>query len=471
MTSSIKQELLRALPSITDLLACETVADWLGRHPRALVTACLRDAVEELRGHILNDTGGRCGAAHVTAEYVLELAASKLSDRTSPHVRGAVNATGIILHTALGRAVWPESVVDSIVDELKGYVTLAINRETGKRSDRDRRIEYLLTELTGAEAATVVNNNAAATMLVLAALAAEQEVIVSRGQLVEIGGSFRLPDVMLQSRAKLVEVGTTNRTHLSDYHNAITEETVAILRVHPSNFRVVGFMKEVPLEEMVTLARSRGVLMIDDLGAGALVDFEQFSLPHEPTARESIDAGADIVLFSADKLIGGAQGGVIVGREDLIGRIRRHPLARAMRVDKSCLMVLERTLQMFRDPEKLPDVHPTYRMLTTPLDTLKGRAELLAEKLDGALPAAQITVCEGIGYLGSGSLPTHGLPTWLVKVSPGEIPAAEIARCLRTDDACIFTRIEDERIVMDVRTITDDQVDTIAEAFARQVIQ
>ena len=469
MTSSIKQELLRALPSITDLLAGETVAGWLESHPRGLVTVCLRDAVEELRGHILSDTGGRCGAAHASVEYVLELAASKLADRTSPHVRGAVNATGIILHTALGRAVWPESVVDSIADELKGYVTLAIDRETGKRSDRDQRIEYLLTELTGAEAATVVNNNAAATMLVLAALASGEEVIVSRGQLVEIGGSFRLPDVMKQSRAKLVEVGATNRTHLADYRNAITEQTAAIMRVHPSNFRVVGFTKEVPLEEMAQLAESRGVLMIDDLGAGALVDLEKFGLPHEPTVSESIDAGADIVLFSADKLIGAAQGGVIVGRKDLVARIRKHPLARAMRADKSCLMVLERTLQMFRDPARLPEVHQTYRMLATPGETLKARAESLAEKLRQAPGAAQITVCEGVGYLGSGSLPTHELPTWLVKVSLPDTPAGETARGLRMDDACVFTRIEDEQIVMDVRTITDDQIDPIAQAFARQV--
>ena len=463
MTSSIEQELLRALPSITDLLAGETVVGWLVDHPRGLVTICLRDAVEEVRGNILNDTGGRCGAAHVSVEYVVALAGEKLADRTSPHVRGAINATGIILHTALGRAVWPESVVDSITDELKGYVTLAIDRETGKRSDRDERIEYLLTELTGAEAGIVVNNNAAATMLVLAALAAEKEVIVSRGQLVEIGGSFRLPEVMSQSRAKLVEVGATNRTHLADYDRAINEETAALLRVHPSNYRIVGFTKEVPLVEMSELAHSRDVVMIDDLGAGSLLGLEQFGLPHEPTVNESIDAGADIVLFSADKLIGAAQGGVIVGRKDLVARIRKHPLARAMRADKSCLMVLERTLQMFRDPTRLPEVHPTYRMLATPDETLKARAEALA----GAMTVGQATVCQGVGYLGSGSLPTHELPTWLVKVSLPEIPAVELARRLRTDDACIFTRIEDEQVVLDVRTITDDQIDPIAQAFGR----
>jgi L-seryl-tRNA(Ser) seleniumtransferase len=468
MTSSIKQELLRALPSITDLLDDETVVGWLGEHPRGLVTVCLRDAVEELRENILNDTGGRCGAGHVSVEYVLELAASKLADRTSPHVRGAVNATGIILHTALGRAVWPESVVDSIADELKGYVTLAIDRETGKRSDRDERIEYLLTELTGAEAGMVVNNNAAATMLVLAALAAGKEVVVSRGQLVEIGGSFRLPDVMAQSGAKLVEVGATNRTHPKDYAEVISMKTAALLRVHPSNYRVIGFTREVSLAEMSEVAEAQGVMLIDDLGAGALVGLEQFSLPHEPTVRESIDAGAHIVLFSADKLIGAAQGGVIVGRKDLIARIRKHPLARAMRADKSCLMVLERTLQMFRDPARLPEVHPTYRMLAASAEMLKARAEALGAKL-GEVLGGEIIVCEGVGYLGSGSLPTHELPTWLVKVSLPEPSATEVARSLRMDDSCIFTRIEDEQIVMDVRTITDDQIDLIAQAFARQV--
>jgi L-seryl-tRNA(Ser) seleniumtransferase len=466
MTSSIKQELLRALPSITDLLAGETVAGWLEGHPRGLVTICLRDAVEEVREGILNDTGGRCGAVHASVEYVLELAGDKLADRTSPHIRGAINATGIILHTALGRAVWPESVVDSIADELKGYVTLAIDRETGKRSDRDLRIEYLLTELTGAEAGIVVNNNAAATMLVLAALAAEKEVVVSRGQLVEIGGSFRLPEVMSQSGAKLVEVGATNRTHPKDYANAINMETAALLRVHPSNYRVVGFTREVTLAEMSEVAGDQGVILIDDLGAGSLVGLEQFGLPHEPTVRESIDAGADIVLFSADKLIGAAQGGVIVGRKDLIARIRKHPLARAMRADKSCLMVLERTLQMFRDPEKLAESHPLYRMLAASDETLKARAEALA----GAVDVGQASVCQGVGYLGSGSLPTHELGTWLVKVLLPEIPADETARRLRTDDACVFTRIEDEQIVMDVRTITDDQIAPIAQAFARIVL-
>ena len=276
-----------------------------------------------------------------------------------------------------------------MIGELKGYCTLAVDRESGERAERDELVEYILTELTGAEAATVVNNNAAATMLVLAALAAQREVIVSRGQLIEIGGSFRLPEVMAQSGARLVEVGATNRTHLKDYQKAVTENTAAILRVHPSNYRVVGFTSEVALRELAELARSRNLILIDDLGAGALVDLKQFGLPHEPTVRESIEAGADVVLFSGDKLIGAGQCGMIVGRKALIEKLRKHPLMRAVRVDKTCLMVLERTLQLFRDPARLQREHPTYRMISAPMDVLKSRAEKLARLISAARSQSQ----------------------------------------------------------------------------------
>ena len=334
--SEPKQELLRNLPSVTELLKSETVASWLQQHPQSLVTDCLRRALAGLRQQILDDAAGRCGAQHITADAVLAQAEKFLQHATEPRVREAINATGIILHTGLGRAVFPGCVVDSMISGLKGYVNLAVDRDSGERVERDELIEPLLTELTGAEAATVVNNNAGATLLVLAALAARREVVVSRGQLIEIGGSFRLPDVMTQSRARLVEVGTTNRTHLKDYRNAITEKTAALMRVHPSNYRVVGFTSEVLLAELAELAHSKGLLMIDDLGAGALLDLRQFGLPHEPTVRESIEAGADVILFSADKLIGANQSGIIVGRKEAIAKIRKHPLMRALRVDKTC---------------------------------------------------------------------------------------------------------------------------------------
>ena len=269
MASEPKQDLLKRIPPITELLKTATVLQWLSAHPLPLVTDCLRSAAAGVREEILADAKA-CRPEAVTTESVLARAAALLTQATTPHLRAAINATGIILHTGLGRAVFPGVVVDSMVAELKGYSTLAVDRDSGERIERDELVEPLLTELTGAEAATVVNNNAAATLLVLAGLAAQKEVIVSRGQLIEIGGSFRLPEVMAQSQARLVEVGATNRTHLKDYQHAITAETAALMRVHPSNYRIVGFTSEVPLRELAELAHAQGLILIDDLGAGAL---------------------------------------------------------------------------------------------------------------------------------------------------------------------------------------------------------
>jgi L-seryl-tRNA(Ser) seleniumtransferase len=467
MASEPKQDLLKRIPPITELLKDPAVVGWLETRPLPLVTDCLRSATAEVRQEILADSAGRCGPEQVTAEAVLARAVVLLAQATTPHLRAAINATGIILHTGLGRAVFPASVVDSMLTEMKGYSTLAADRATGERIERDELVEYILTELTGAEAATVVNNNAAATMLVLAALAAEKEVIVSRGQLIEIGGSFRLPEVMAQSQARLVEVGATNRTHLKDYQRAITADTAAIMRVHPSNYRVVGFTSEVPLVELAELAHSRGLTMIDDLGAGALLGLEQFGLPHEPTVRESIEAGADVVLFSGDKLIGASQAGVIVGRKELIGRLRKHPLMRAMRVDKTCLMVLERTLHLFRDPELLRREHPTYRMICTPLGALRTRAKALVDAVAKTAPKATLNIDAGVAYLGSGSLPTETIPSAMVSVSVPGLSASELARRLRLDEACIFSRIEDDLVRLDMRTLTDEQLPAIAAALGR----
>jgi len=456
-----KQELLRALPSISDLLKSEIVAGWLRHHPRPLVTECLRRALANVREQIL------AGLPQSSGEPVLAQAEDLLGRATEPHVREAVNATGIILHTGLGRAVIPGGVVDSMMGELKGYCTLAVDRESGERAERDELVEYILAELTGAEAATVVNNNAAATMLALAALAAPKEVIVSRGQLIEIGGSFRLPDVMAQSGARLVEVGATNRTHLKDYQRAITENTAAILRVHPSNYRVIGFTSEVALGDLAELAHSRNLILMDDLGAGALLDLKQFGLPHEPTVRESVAAGADVVLFSGDKLIGAGQCGIVAGKKSLIEKLRKHPLMRAVRVDKTCLMVLERTLQLFREPRRLSVEHPTYRMVATPLADLKVRAEKLAHLIAAVAKGVKTEVRESEAFLGSGSLPTEAMPSFEVMVSTPVLSATELARRLRLDIACIFGRIAQDCVRLDVRTLTDEQVPVVAAALVR----
>jgi L-seryl-tRNA(Ser) seleniumtransferase len=467
MSSEPKQELLKRIPPMTELLKAPEVAAWLKAHPASLVTDCLRGAAAHVRKQVLEDTAGQFGPEQVGSPAILALAEELLAQATTPHLREAINATGIILHTGLGRAVFPGSVVDSIAGEMKGYSTLAVDRQSGERIERDELVEYVLTELTGAEAATVVNNNAAATMLVLAALAAQKEVIVSRGQLIEIGGSFRLPEVMAQSQAQLVEVGATNRTHLKDYQKAISPNTAAIMRVHPSNYRVVGFTSEVALPELADLAHRKGLSLIDDLGAGALVDLEQFGLPHEPTVRESIAAGADVVLFSGDKLIGASQAGIIVGRKSLIDRLRKHPLMRAVRVDKTCLMVLERTLHLFRNPELLRREHPLYRMICTPVEALRERAQSLNEGLARAVPGLTASIDTSVSYLGSGSLPTEALPSVMVSISVPGLGASELARRLRLDEACIFSRIEEDLVRLDVRTLTDEQVPAILAAFRR----
>lgn len=461
--SVTQQELLQQLPSITDLLKTRPATDWLAAHPAPLVTDCLRQAVAAARQEIL----AHAPTPPASADAILKTAAALLSQATNPRIRAAINATGIILHTGLGRAVCPPSVIDSVAQGLKGYCTLAVDVATGERAERDELVQHILCELTGAEAATVVNNNAAATMLVLAALAAHREVIVSRGQLIEIGGSFRLPEVMAQSQARLVEVGATNRTHVKDYRNAITPETAALMRVHPSNYRVVGFTSSVPLPDLAALAHERGLLLIDDLGAGALVSLEQFGLPHEPTVQESLQAGADVVLFSGDKLIGGSQAGIIVGRQTAIDRLRKHPLMRAVRADKTCLMILERTLQLFRNHATLADTNPTYSMLSAPIEQVRQRAHALAQAISQASPRTRNSLVETVAYLGSGSLPTEAIPSVAVQTSVLDVGPSEIARRLRADQACVFCRIERDHVLLDVRTLSDLQLPLIAAAFAR----
>lgn len=465
MAADDRQSLLQQLPSMTELLKRPEVRRWQDYVPQPLIADCLRRALAEARQHLLAGVPGEPGGA----EAIIARADRQLGAMTVPRVRRAINATGVILHTGLGRAVFPESVVDSITPALKGYCTLATEPATGERIERDELVEPILCELTGAEAGTVVNNNAAATLLVLAALTAGREVIVSRGQLIEIGGSFRLPEVMAQSGARLVEVGATNRTHLKDYRRAITPDTAAVMRVHPSNYRVVGFTHEVALTDLVQLAREHPLhpLILDDLGAGALLPLEAFGLPHEPTARESVAAGADVVLFSGDKLIGASQTGVIVGRKALIETIRKHPLMRAVRVDKTCLMVLERTLHLFRDPDRLRREHPLYRMITTPIEVLRRRARDLVAALAAQAPSLHAAAGEAVAYLGSGSLPTEAIPSVMVTVSTNRLSAETLARGLRTDEAQVFGRIEDDRLRLDMRTVTDEEIPAIAAALAR----
>jgi L-seryl-tRNA(Ser) seleniumtransferase len=400
---------------------------------------------------------------------ILADARQRVLSAVGPHYRKVINATGIILHTALGRAPLPAKALRQIEAELSGYSLLQADIATGERSRRDGRIESLLQQLTGAEAATIVNNNSAATSIVLNSVASGREVIVSRGQLVEIGGSFRLPDVMEASGAKLVEVGTTNKTHARDYEKAVTPNTAAILRVHPSNYKISGFTSEVPLADLVQIGHARGLVVIDDLGAGPLVDFSRFGFDEEPTLQDSVRAGADLITASADKLIGAGQGGIILGRTDLIQAIRKNPLARMMRVGKLTLAVLEATLSLFLDEEQALREVPTLRMLRRSLADIAAQAERIAKAINERTSQNEAATAEGFSQMGSGSLPTQNLLTRLVVVVPKSVEPGELAARLRRNSPPVFARVHKGQILADPRTLLEGDEAALVEAFVQSL--
>lgn len=436
---------------------------YLERVGREVVVSSIREAVDEIRNLLV---AGKMPETHedTIRQKIVAGAELRVKAITRPHYRRVINATGIILHTGLGRAVLPAAAIRQIRDELSGYSLLQVDIETGKRSKRDECIERLLQELTGAEAATVVNNNAAATAIVLNTVGKGKEVIVSRGQLVEIGGSFRLPEVMAFSGAKLVEVGTTNKTHPHDYVNAITENTAAILRVHPSNYKIQGFTSEVPLEELVEIAHEHGLIMIDDVGAGALIDFSQFGFEPEPTLPESIRKGADIVTCSADKLIGASQAGIILGKAKLIEAIRKNQFARIVRAGKLTLAALEATLKLFLDESIALREVPTLQMLRRSLSEITNQAERIGSQLRQRISRAAVATAPGFSQMGSGSLPTQGLATMVVAVQPEKISVEQLANRLRHHSIPIFARIQNDQVLIDPRTLRDGDEEIVVKA-------
>ena len=450
---------LRKLPSVDALLkdaALESSAAELGRK---VVADSIRQAIDEIRELLVTRPDAESDEGAIRQKIIAGVKL-RLEAVAEPYYRKVVNATGIILHTALGRAVLPEKALRQIQNELSGYSLLQADTGTGKRAKREQRIEQLLRQLTGAEAATVVNNNAAATSIVLNTVADGKEVIVSRGQLVEIGGSFRLPNVMAFSGAKLVEVGATNKTHPHDYVEAVTENTAAILRVHPSNYKIQGFSSEVPLNELVDIAHSHGLAMIDDVGAGALIDFSQFGFEHEPTLAESIDKGADIVTASADKLIGASQGGIILGKSKLIDAVRKNQFARIVRVGKLTLATLEATLKLFLDESIALAEVPTLKMLRRDASEIANQAKRLVSQLNKSISGAEITGIAGFSQMGSGSLPAQDLATTLVALRPEKISAESLAKQLRQYTTPIFARIHSDQVLIDPRTLLpgDDKI-------------
>ena len=463
------QQLMRRVPSVDAVLKepeLEALAAEYGRKP---VADAVREATDEVRQQLLARPAPDLDEPAIQ-NRILAAAKSRLEAAMRPYYRRAVNATGIILHTGLGRAVLSAKALDQIQQTLRSYSLIQVDQETGKRSRRDERIEELLRGLTGAEAATVVNNNAAATAIVLNTVAKGKEVIVSRGQLVEIGGSFRLPEVMAFSGARLVEVGTTNKTHPRDYETAVTENTAAILRVHPSNYKIQGFSAEVPLDEMVSIAHKHNLVVIDDVGAGALIDFSQFGFEPEPMLADSIRQGADIVTCSADKLIGASQGGLILGRTALVDRVRKNQFARIVRVGKLTLAVLEATLKLFLDESIALREVPTLQMLRRSAEEIREHAERLAAQIHDRNVAATVTTASGFSEMGSGSLPTQNLATTLVAITPEKITVDVLAKLLRRYEPPVFARIQNDEVLLDPRTLRPGDDEIVTEAIAAALV-
>ena len=442
--------LLRNLPSVNELLESPPLKGLVTRVSHNVVVTRVRSFLDDLRSEIQHT------AAEVKFPDIKDLAqriADRIIEAEKPRLRPVINATGVLLHTGLGRAPLAEQAITEMAAVARDYASVELDLASGERSQRVLAVEGLLAELTGAEAALVVNNNAGATLLTLAALAAGREVIVSRGQLIEIGGSYRLPEVMATSGARLREVGTTNKTRIDDYERAIGDCTAALLLVHPSNFVVAGFAESVSLAELVKLGRGKVLPVIHDIGSGALIDFAKFGFADEPVAGASIKQGADLVLFSGDKLLGGPQCGIIVGRRELVDKIARHPLTRALRVDKLTLAALAATLRLYRDPEQATHRIPLLQFLSAPLDNLRTRAERLAPQMASCPAIAAADAIEDVTFLGGGAVPTQKLPTWCVALTPSEMSVDRLAARLRTGQPAVVGRVREERLYLDLRSV------------------
>lgn len=444
---------LRALPSVSKVLEQAQVQALIGQYGRDLVTDQIReleDSIRQSQSAVIPDL-----------EFILDKLEQRLDEIDSIHTQRLINATGVILHTNLGRAPLSKAALDAITMQAGGYQTLEFDLVNGKRGHRGEAVETLLTQLTSSEAALVVNNNASAMLLTLTALLKGKPVAISRGEMVEIGGGFRMPEVFRQSGAKLVEVGTTNRVRLADYQEAIDEGAKAILAVHPSNYKVIGFTESPALGEICALAKSAGILSIYDLGSGALLDTSQFGLAHEPTVQEALAAGFDLVCFSGDKLLGGPQSGIVLGRADLVTKLKKHQLMRPLRADKLCLLALEATLKQYLYGRALTEV-PVWQMLSRSEASVRQQAQYLQAQIGAG------ELLTGFSTVGGGSLPEETLPTTLLSFSSAP---QKMLRLLRQGDPAVIARIENDRLLIDPRTIQPDEEEALLLALQKVLAQ
>jgi L-seryl-tRNA(Ser) seleniumtransferase len=451
----------RQIPSVNDVLAAAEIQPLSQAHAHDLIVAAVRAELSQLREQIRRGDGVD-GASSVTS--IAARVVARLGRELRPKLRSVINATGIVLHTNLGRSPIAEEAARAAYEAAHGYLNLELDLDTGKRSSRQVAIREWICRLTGAESATAVNNNAAATVIVLRTVAMGKEVVISRGQLIEIGGSFRIPDIMAVSGAILREVGTTNITRLTDYERAIGPNTGALLQVHSSNYRISGFTKSVALADLAALGHKHKLPVIDDIGSGALIDFARFGFQGEPVARDSVAASADLVLFSGDKLLGGPQAGIIAGRKEWIQKIEKDPLMRAFRLDKMTLAALEATLRLYLNEERALREVPVLRMLGTPLVELRRRAETLAEHLRALPGLASVRTAEDVAYVGGGSLPDQSMKSWVVEVEAASLSDEELARRLRLGTPAVMARLRDGKLILDVRTIFEEQESQLIEA-------
>lgn len=465
-----KRELFAQLPSVDEMLNQKKIIDALNSYPRSILLEAIRESIDEKRRAIVDLKQSDFDKFEISIDKIAQSTMNKCNLKYSLSLKKVINATGTVLHTNLGRSLLSESIKDDLWEAASRYSNLEYNIEKGQRGSRYTHLTDTIKRLTGAEDVLVVNNNAAAVLLVLSTMAKGGEAIVSRGELVEVGGSFRIPSIMALSGADLVEVGSTNKTHLKDYEEAINENTKVLMKVHTSNYRILGFTESVDVDKLCELGEKHDIPVIEDLGSGVFVDVSKYGLSYEPTVLDSIRKGADIVTFSGDKMLGGPQAGIIVGKKEYIEKMKKNQLTRALRVDKLTICALEATLRMYLDEDKAKKEIPTLKMLTYSIKELEEKANNLYSKIEYLNNYADIKIEDGLSQVGGGSMPTETMDSKVITIIPKNINVSTLENRLRLSDAHIIARVYDDKYVLDVRTIFEDEFEVVKTELEKALI-